>query len=144
MVPLTIADEIPYTDLDRGEGGLQPQAQELLVITSQSEWQAFLQRVQPGPIPEGLLRKPSSPAEEGLDLDWRREIVVAVTAKPGEKISITNAYREGTLVRVTVEQASGGPYHLVRITRERLPRGLVTVLFVDTAGQLLGEIQVTL
>ncbi|MCS7220955.1 MAG: PA14 domain-containing protein [Anaerolineae bacterium] len=148
--PLTVAGEVPYMDLDRGEGGLQPQAQEFLVITSLPEWQAFLRRVRPGPMPEALSHGPPSlahnsmPAEEASELDWRREIVVAVMAQPGQVIRITGMYREGALVRVTVDQASGGPYHLVRVARERLPRGLVTILFTDAAGQPLGEIPVTL
>lgn len=133
--PLTIASDVPYVDLDRGEGGLQPQTQEFLVITSLPEWQAFLSRVQPVPTPG---------SDEVSDLDWSREVVIAVIAQPGQAIGITSMYREGTLVSVTVEQPGGGPYHLVRVARRRLPQGPVTVRFADVAGQLLSESQVTL
>ncbi|HEY64480.1 MAG TPA: hypothetical protein G4O02_07895 [Caldilineae bacterium] len=141
--PLIIASAVPFTDIDRGEAGLQPREETYQVITSPRQWLAFLRRVQPRlrlPIRRSrfplFLRRPMF-IDPAPDIDWRSEIIIAVTARPGSEVSITDLSRDGLLVHITIDAEEGGPYHLIRVPRAWLMRGPATFVFITTEGEPL-------
>jgi len=142
MALLTIAGPLPFSHVDRGEAGLRPPVQTFLVITSPREWLAFLQHVQPGPASKDRRRPPL--LDPAPDINWRRELIVAATARLEQGISILGLQRDGLLVQVTLDLNSGGPYHLIRVPRERLMRGPAIFVFVDAGGQPLSQVRVNL
>jgi hypothetical protein len=119
-----------------------------LVITSPQEWLTFLRQVQVGPTPKG--RKQPPPAKEGTlvdpapNINWQQEIIIAATARPGRGIRILALQRDDVVVQVTLDLSKGGPYHLIRVPRERLMRGPATFVFVDTDGQPVSQMRAIL
>ncbi len=146
--PLTIAGPVFFTLIDDGGAGLQPRGQEFLVITSAAEWRSFLRRVQPQLSIRSRRWLPSKRlpvwVDPAPDIDWRREIVLAITMRPGQVVRLQGIQRDGLLVRVVVDLGQGGPYYLVRVSRAQLVQGPATFLFLDIHGRPLAQERVIL